>query len=258
MDKKLVSIIVPVYNGEKYIEKTIEALMGNAYSNVELLIGNDASTDNTESILNKYSDSRIKVFTAKKNIGPGAMRNLLLSKAQGEYIAVHDADDFFHPEKFLQQVNCFESFADVDVVGTGANLRDSDGKIWRTIIPREKPSSIDWILQRSMIHASIMFRKKSLVTSRYHESLRVGEDYYFLTSLYLQGAKFSNLQSPYYIYNVNQAELTTRNLRLFKKIIAAKYEISKLFSFPKNYCFFLVNVAVISLGALRTKLRKYQ
>lgn len=113
------------------------------------------------------------------------------------------------------------------------------------------------MLQRSMIHASIMFRRKSLVGTLYHEKLRVGEDYYFLTSLYLKGAKFYNLQESFYVYNVNQSELTTRNLRLYKKIIAAKYEISKLFSFPKNYCFLFVNVAVISLGALRTKLRNF-
>lgn len=256
MDTKLISIIVPVYNGEKYIENMIEAFMNNAYPKFELLIGNDSSTDNTENILRNYTDSRIKVFTVKQNIGSGAMRNLLISKAQGEYIAVHDADDLFHPEKFLQQANCLEKFEEVDVVGTGALLCGSDGVVWRTIIPKEHPSRLDWLLQRSMIHASTMFRRKSLGTSHYHEKLRVGEDYYFLTSLYLKGAKFYNLQNPFYIYNVNQSELTTRNLRLFKKIVAAKYEISKLFNFPKRYCFLFANIAVVSLGALRTKLRK--
>lgn len=257
MGKKLISIIVPVYNGEKYIENTIDAFMDNAYPYFELLIGNDASTDNTENILRRYSDSRIKVFTVKQNIGPGAMRNFLISKCQGEYIAIHDADDFFRRDKFLQQVNCLEKFEEIDVVGTGAVLRGSDGVVWRTIIPREKPSRLDWILQRSMIHASIMFRRKSLGATHYHEKLRVGEDYYFLTSLYLKGARFYNLQDPFYVYNVNQAELIPRNLRLFKKIVAAKYEISKLFSFPKSYYFLFVNVAVVVLGALRTKLRKY-
>lgn len=91
MDK--ISIIVPVYNEEKRIKKCIDSLINQTYSNIEILIINDGSTDNTLNILNEYDDSRI-IVTTIKNIGRGGARNIGIKKSSGKYLMFVDSDDY--------------------------------------------------------------------------------------------------------------------------------------------------------------------
>lgn len=90
-----VSIIIPFYNAEKFIDKTIESILSQSYENLEVLLINDGSTDNTSAVVNKYitSDNRIKLFE-KENGGPSAARNYGLEKITGDYIMFIDADDY--------------------------------------------------------------------------------------------------------------------------------------------------------------------
>lgn len=96
------SIIMPVYNVEDYIESSILSVLNQTYSSFELLIGNDESPDNSQSIIDKYKakDSRIKSYI-KKNTGPGDTRNFLIEKAKGDYLVFLDSDDRLN-ENFLQ------------------------------------------------------------------------------------------------------------------------------------------------------------
>ena len=97
--KELISIIVPVYNAEEYIEKTLEAILCQTYKNIEVILVNDGSTDNTLSILNKYQkkDNRIKVITTK-NMNVSNARNTGLKHAKGKYISFIDSDDLINKE----------------------------------------------------------------------------------------------------------------------------------------------------------------
>ena len=90
-----ISVLMSVFNGEKSIEKSINSILNQSYGNFELLIMNDKSTDNTGQILNSYSsfDERIKTYENMENIGLTKSLNILISKAQGEYLARQDSDD---------------------------------------------------------------------------------------------------------------------------------------------------------------------
>lgn len=92
MKDGLVSIIMPVYNAQRYIEKSIQSVLEQTYKNIELVVVNDGSTDATLEIINKFNDSRLSVFTIK-NSGPSAARNFGLENATGEFIQFVDADD---------------------------------------------------------------------------------------------------------------------------------------------------------------------
>lgn len=94
-----ISIILPVYNGEKYIKNAIESVLAQTLTDFELIIINDGSTDSTVSIINLFKDKRIKIIT-QKNHGPGAARNNALKIAKGDYIMFLDADDWFTPDAF--------------------------------------------------------------------------------------------------------------------------------------------------------------
>lgn len=102
---KLISIITPAFNAERYIEKTISSVLNQTYSNWEMIIVDDCSTDATASIAKEYSykDKRIKVITHEKNQGVAAARNTALKAANGSYIAFLDSDDMWKPEKLEKQ-----------------------------------------------------------------------------------------------------------------------------------------------------------
>lgn len=101
----LVSIIMPAYNAEKYIEEAIQSVLKQTYTNWELIIVNDCSTDKTEQIIKEYQeDQRIKLYSLLKNKGVANARNVALKKAAGRYVAFLDSDDIWLPEKLEKQI----------------------------------------------------------------------------------------------------------------------------------------------------------
>ncbi len=107
----LVSIITPSYNCAKYIEETIQSIQAQTYTNWELLITDDCSTDESVDIIRNYSatDSRIKLFILKENSGAGVARNNSIKEARGRFIAFCDSDDRWLPEKLERQVALLSS-----------------------------------------------------------------------------------------------------------------------------------------------------
>lgn len=102
----LVSIIMPAYNAEKYIEEAIQSVLKQTYTNWELIITDDKSTDDTEKIIKKYQDQdkRIKLYALSKNQGVANARNIAIQNAEGRYIAFLDSDDMWLPEKLERQI----------------------------------------------------------------------------------------------------------------------------------------------------------
>lgn len=98
-----ISVLMSVYNGEKYIQEAIDSILNQTYSDFELIIINDGSTDQTREIIESYQDERIKLFNFKKNKGVGAVLKFGLTQVNGRYIAKADADDINHPERLLKQ-----------------------------------------------------------------------------------------------------------------------------------------------------------
>ena len=100
----LISIIMPSYNTGKYIEETINSVINQSYKNWELIIVDDCSTDDTNDIIKKFNDNRIRHFKNKKNSGAALSRNKALREARGKWIAFLDSDDLWLPEKLERQI----------------------------------------------------------------------------------------------------------------------------------------------------------
>lgn len=127
--KPLVSIITPTYNHEKYITDCIESVISQTYSNWEQIIINDGSTDNTEEIIQSYTDKRIK-YISQDNVGIwnlAQIYNKALHKASGELIAVLEGDDFWPAEKLEIQLPCFKNKKIVMSFGK-ATVTNAQGK----------------------------------------------------------------------------------------------------------------------------------
>jgi glycosyltransferase involved in cell wall biosynthesis len=128
----LVSVIIPAYNAERFVAKTLESVINQTYKNIEVLVVDDGSSDRTAEIVNQISqnDSRI-VLLRQSNLGVAAARNLAIQKAKGEFIAPIDADDIWYPTKLEKQVCCF-LHAPVSVGLVYAWSADIDEAGWQT------------------------------------------------------------------------------------------------------------------------------
>ena len=105
----LVSIITPSYNTNKFIGKTIESVQAQTYQNWEMIIVDDCSTDDTDSVVDRYLiDERIKYIKNEKNSGAALSRNRAIREAKGKWIAFIDSDDLWHPEKLEKQIHFME------------------------------------------------------------------------------------------------------------------------------------------------------
>lgn len=106
IEEELCSVIMPAYNSEKYIDEAIESVIRQTYKNWELIIVNDASTDDTEKIIKSYEekDKRIKLISLAENQGVANARNMAIQIAEGRYIAFLDADDYWEKEKLQEQI----------------------------------------------------------------------------------------------------------------------------------------------------------
>ena len=105
-----ISVLIPVYNAEQYLNKCIQSVISQSLKNIEIIIINDGSNDSSLEIIKSFKDERIKLFN-KKNSGYGASLNLAINNAQGEYISILEADDFMHE-------NMLETLYDVDAIST--------------------------------------------------------------------------------------------------------------------------------------------
>ncbi|MEG3894238.1 MULTISPECIES: glycosyltransferase [unclassified Microcoleus] len=112
LNQPLVSVIIPAYNAEKFIAKTLESVLSQTYQNIEVLVVDDGSTDTTAEIVKSCAkkDSRVSLLQ-QSNAGVAAARNLAIEKSSGEYIAPIDADDIWYPQNLEKQVKCLTSSA---------------------------------------------------------------------------------------------------------------------------------------------------
>lgn len=118
-----VSVILCTYNAEKYIQATLESVLNQSYTDIEVLILDNFSTDTTLVISQKFTDKRVHIFPSKKNLGPYGWLNFLLKKAKGEYIAIQDHDDIRHPQKIEKQINFLEKHKKYVWCGTKTLMR---------------------------------------------------------------------------------------------------------------------------------------
>ncbi len=160
-----VSIIMSTFNGSKYICDAIESIISQTFSDWELIICDDCSTDDTYKILTKYSakyPEKFIIFQNKNNLRLAASLNECLKYASGEYIARMDDDDISLPERFSCQVKFLNEHPDVSYVCSNCYLFDNDNNIWGVSI-NKRPLTVENIYKYQLIvHPTVMIRKDVL------------------------------------------------------------------------------------------------
>lgn len=126
--KKLVSVIIPSYNHERYIKDCVMSVLNQTYENIEVFVMDDCSTDNSQKVLKTIKDDRIKIFYSKKNKGTVRTVNELMKKCSGDYIAIIGSDDVWKPEKLEKQVNYLDKHKNIGAVFCLADIINEYGE----------------------------------------------------------------------------------------------------------------------------------
>lgn len=204
MNEKLVSVIIPVYNAEKYIKTCITSVLNQTYKNIEVIVVNDGSKDNSEEEILKIKDERIKYFY-KENSGCGDTRNFGIDKAMGEFIYFIDSDDYIDEtmiEKLVNSIKKEDSF-----VGILGFYYDIDGRLKLQKMEEEEHRTL-----KSPSVCTRMFRKEILDKSGIRFSgLKIGEDLEFVFKVLAFNNHSTYIDEALYYYRLHEESLTHDN-----------------------------------------------
>lgn len=216
MDTKIVvSVLMPVFNGEKYLAEAIESILNQTYSDFEFIIINDGSTDSTAEILERYRqrDRRIKIYN-QSNQGLVASLNRGINLAQGVYIARMDADDISLPVRLQLQVDYLKKYPDIGLAGTGCFIIDAQGKSLDTVSVTFEPHTLKTLINETnqFTHGSVVFRKSCTdQVGPYRESFRYAQDY----DLWLRIADrfgLGNIPEPLYKWRLTFDSISVKKI----------------------------------------------
>jgi len=245
-----ISVIMGVYNGSNYLKESIESIKNQTFKNWELIICDDASTDNSREIIKTYckNDPRIKLIYNYKNLGLAASLNRCLKYAQGEYIARQDADDISLPTRLEKQLNFLETNKSYDLVGTNAYLINSNSEIWGKILMKQEPSNKDLIKTTPYIHASIMATKNLFKKlGGYNENAVRVEDYDLWFRMHSIGSKGFNLQEPLIKVRWDIKDYSRRKYTYRIKEFKVRVEGYKLLRLPFYYYIYALKPLIVGI-----------
>ena len=239
----LVSILITNYNGEKFIDKSLESVVNQTYKNIEIIVGDDASTDGSVTLIKRWQkiDPRIKLLVNKENKGIGYQRNNLIANAKGQYFCFLDGDDFYNPravESLIRPV--YKKRHDIDIIS---------GKVWWQGITEEK-QIVKW--KMPFFVSTWMFRTKNdaikyirrnlgivfhgvLFNKKYYDSLNykfdehhIFEDIGSMIYIFLKAKTFYPVNYVCYNYVRRKNSLSNFKTMNFKQIHDALWQFDNI------------------------------
>lgn len=205
-----VSVIVPIYNSEKYLKKCIDSLVGQTLDDMEFILINDGSTDSSDEIIRSYNDSRIKYFK-RTNHGIGATRNFGIDKANGEFIGFLDSDDYVEPDMYLKMYNeCVNK--NLDIVICDHYIENGDNKDILKFIDFGVTSlddSPNLLLDINLAPWNKIYSKKIFSSDTYYPTGVKYEDTPWVALMFSRAERIGKLNEPLYHYIVHDNSQTT-------------------------------------------------
>ncbi len=207
-----ISVIMPVYNGEKFLDEAINSILNQSFTDFEFIIIDDASTDNTSELLAQFAsyDKRIVLFKNKSNIGLTKSLNIALDIAKGKYIARQDADDISDSNRFQKQVEYLKQYPKIVLLGTQLYHLNKNIKEIVSVLPLKNEELRFQLANESncFCHGSVMFNRKiALIAKKYSEKFKVAQDYEFWTRL-MEYGEIANLADFLYKWRVHPNQVT--------------------------------------------------
>ncbi|MCL5746963.1 MAG: glycosyltransferase [Patescibacteria group bacterium] len=216
--KPLVSVIMPVYNAEKYLAEAVESILSQTYKNFEFIITDDASTDESWKILKKYAaqDKRIKLFRNSRNLGISATVREIINKSRGIFIARMDADDIAMPQRLETQINYLQRHKKTVAIGGQCIIIDKDGNnIGVKKFPTKFKDVYNYIFQFVPVQQpTLMIAGKRLPIDfeYYVDGMNTAEEVELIFKLFSHG-KVENLPETVLKYRLHESNTSLINIK---------------------------------------------
>jgi len=198
-----ISVVMPVYNGEKYLREAIDSILNQTFRDFEFIIVNDGSTDSTEEIILSYSDPRIVYVKNEENLQIVKTLNKGIAMAKGKYIARMDADDISMPERFEKQYQFMEENPEVGLCGTWLRTFGEFVTEWSYPV-NDVDIKVSLMFFSPIVHASIMCKRSLFEFCKYEDDFNKAEDYRLWSVLKRKSIVFHNLPINLYLYRQHE------------------------------------------------------
>ncbi len=238
MKEKLVTVFIPLYNCEQYINKCLDSVINQTYKNLDILVIDDGSTDNSYEIVRQVKDERVRILRNEENRGIPYTRNRGLEEAKGEYIVLVDSDDYSLPDRIKKQVEYMEK--NKDVVALGTNFIVSTPFISRKIRVNKSPLElkIGLLFECQLANPTVILRKETLkkYNIKYNTNCFVAQDYELWTQITKIG-DIAILPEILHVYKSGHDNITrksiSRNLERRKLVIDSIHnQLLDYYNFP--------------------------
>jgi glycosyltransferase involved in cell wall biosynthesis len=212
----LISVIMPVFNADKYLKDAIDSILNQTYSNFEFIIIDDSSTDNSWFIIKNYQkiDKRIVARKNRKNSGVAATLNKALKLCHGEYVARMDADDISLPKRFQIQLHYLKKHPEIVGVGTQVNIINNSNKITgKRYFPTTTNDCYQFLMITSPVqHPTLMVRTQAIKKYQYSANYKTAEDWDLYFKL-VQNNQLNNIHETLYNYRQNFGSNGYKNIK---------------------------------------------
>ena len=210
---KKVSVIVPVYNTSLYLEECINSIINQTYKNLEIIVVNDCSTDNSLEIISKFKDKRIKIINLKKNSGVAIARNKGIEKAIGDYICFMDSDDYWNLDKVEKQVKFIKN--KTFIYSSYSYLKN--GKLHKAKVP-DKITYKQALKNTTIFTSTVMFNMSYLSKKDiYMPNIRRGQDTATWWQVLKKGITAYGMNESLVTYRVVEKSLSSNKIRALKR-----------------------------------------
>jgi Glycosyl transferase family 2 len=215
-----VSVVIPVFNGERFLRDCINSVLGQTFSDFEIVVVNDGSTDGSPEILHSYSDTRLRMVSHTQNRGLAEARNTGIRSSHGNYIALLDSDDIAEPTRLADQVEAMEQDRELVYLGTWALRFQSHSpavtKVWKAEITDTELRIL--LMFRNRFNASSIMFRRTIVPTELFANIPMAEDYGFAVAMSKLG-KIGNLPKPLVRYRQHGASLTVSKQTLMTECV---------------------------------------
>lgn len=214
----LVTVLMPVYNCAPFLREAIDSVLARSFTDLELLIIDDGSTDGSAAIIRSYADPRIQLVSNAHNLGLVASLNKGIELARGTFIARMDGDDRMHPERLERQVSAMRADAGIAVLATRIDFINTDGEVfgvWDTDRQAVTEEAIARMLPRTncIAHPSVMIRRSALGALRYATGQDGAEDWDLWMRMRSRGLRIAKLEEVLLQYRVHAGSIMAGNKR---------------------------------------------
>ena len=231
---KKVSVIIPVYNSSKHIKECIESVINQTYKNIEIIVVDDASSDNSTEIIKNINDSRINILQLKQNVGVATARNKGIKESTGDYICFLDSDDYWALDKLEKQVKFIETNNYTFIYAGYEFLKNNKTHVAHV------PLSINYsqaLKNTTIFTSTVMFNMRILKKEDiFMPNIKRGQDTATWWKVLKKGITAYGINEPLSIYRVGEKSLSSNKIKALKRTwdIYKREEISCI---KRIYCF---------------------